>query len=90
VAYSPTSLRFTREQSVGDPISYDFVVTILISWCPKIEVVAGSPTPEREEPLAREISFQPCKEVIEVRCKEAIDGHRDSVREDEQADVLRR
>ena len=45
VAYSPTSLRFTREQSVGDPISYDFVVTILISWCPKIEVVPGSPAP---------------------------------------------
>src|SRR3712207_9292519 len=66
VAYSPTSLRFTREQRVGDPTGDDFVVAILMRWLPHIEVAASSPTPHWEEPLAREIFLQPGKEVIKV------------------------
>ena len=71
-------MRLAREQRVGDPIGDDFVVAILVSWLLQIEVVASSATPQWEEPLAREIPFQPRKEVIEVVYA--------PVRKDEQAD----
>src|SRR5918993_641497 len=66
VAYSPTSLRFTREQGVGDPTGDDFVIAILMRWLPPTAGLISSPTPHWEESLAREILFQPRKEVIEV------------------------
>src|ERR687897_1333496 len=85
VAHGPTSLCLTREQSVGDTIGDDLVVAVLIGWRPRIEVVACSPAPQWEESVAWKTLLQPCKEVIEVRLKEAIDRHRDSIREDKQA-----
>jgi hypothetical protein len=90
VAYSPTSLCLTREQRVGDPVSDDFVIAILISWRRKIiEVIAGSPTPQWEEPLARQIFFQPCKEVINkvVRWNDEVFN---PIREDEQPNGVSR
>jgi hypothetical protein len=62
----------------------------LISWRREIiEVVASSSTPEWEEPLAREIFFQPRKEVIDkvLRWNEEVF---DPIREDEQADGVSR
>src|SRR5918997_1174256 len=83
VAHGPTSLCVTREQRVRVPVGDYFVVTVLIRWLLQIEVVvAGSPTPEREEPVTRELLFQPCNEVIKVV--------REPSREDEQADGLSR
>src|SRR5919107_5684948 len=85
VTYSPTSLCLTREQRVGDPIGDDFVVAILISWRrPIIEVGVSSPTPHWEESLARQIFFQPCKEVIDkvLRWNGEVS---EPIREDKQA-----
>src|SRR5215207_10747494 len=82
VAHGPTSLSLAREQRVRDPIGDYFVVTVLIGWFPKIVVVAGSPTPHWEEPVTRELLFQPCKEVLEVV--------RTPIREDEQANGVSR
>src|SRR5215204_7484413 len=82
VAHGPTSLSLAREQRVRDPIGDYFVVTVLIGWFPPIEVVAGSPTPDREEPVAREIPLQPCKEGLEIVSE--------PIREDEQANGLSR
>jgi hypothetical protein len=66
VADSPGSLRLAREQTVGDPIVDDLVVATLVGRLPQIEVVAGSPAPDWQEPLAREIPLQPRKEVVDV------------------------
>jgi hypothetical protein len=71
VACSPTSLCLTCEQRVGDPIGDDFVVAILMSWCPKIEVIAGSPTPERKEPLGR-FSSSPAKKSSKFAVKKLL------------------
>jgi hypothetical protein len=87
VADGPGSMCFTREQGVGDPISYDFVVAVLIGWLPRAEVVASSPTPQWEEALAQEIFFQPCKEVID----KVLDWNYevfDPIREDEQSNGI--
>src|SRR5919107_2717304 len=89
VAHGPASLCLTREQRVGDPIGDDLAVAILVGWHLHIEVVACSPTPQWEESVAREVLLQSRKEVVEVRSKEAIQGHRHSIREDKQADGRR-
>jgi hypothetical protein len=44
VADGPGSLRFAREQSVGEPTGDDFVIAILVGWFLQTEVVASSPT----------------------------------------------
>ena len=67
---------------VGDSVRDDFVVAVLICWLFPTEVIASSPAPEWEEPLAWEILLQRCKEVIEVV--------RTPVREDEQANGVGR
>src|SRR5215218_11468810 len=89
VAHGPTSLSLAREQRVRDPLGDYFVVTVLIGWFPKkIVVVAGSPTPHWEEPVTRELLFQPCKEVIKVdRLAPQVS---EPIREDDQADGLSR
>src|ERR687889_253756 len=89
VAHGPTNLCLTREQRVGNPIGDDLAVAILVGWYLHIEVVAGSPTPQWEESVTREVLLHPRKEVVEVRSKEAIQGHRHSIREDEQANGRR-
>jgi hypothetical protein len=63
VADSPGSLRLAREQSVGDPIGDDLVVAILVGRLPQIEVIAGSPAPDWQEPLAWEIPSSPAKKL---------------------------
>src|SRR5215207_9492133 len=82
VADGPGRSRPAREQSVRDPVGDDLVVTILVGWLPQLEVVAGSPAPDREEPLAREIFFQPRKEVVDVV--------REPIGEDKQSDGVSR
>ena len=81
MADGPGSVRLAREQRVGDTIGDDFVVAILVGWLLQSDGVAGSPTSQWEEPLAREIPFQPRKEVVEVVYA--------PVRKDEQADGVR-
>src|SRR5215211_6494864 len=88
MAHGPTSLCFAREQRVGDPIGDYFVVTVLIGWLPKNGVVAGSPTPHWEEPVTRELLFQPCKEVIKVGANTYYVS--EPIREDEQANGVSR
>src|SRR5215217_4868743 len=82
VADGPGSVRLAREQRVGDLISDDFVVAILIGWPLPVDAGVSAPAPQWEETLAREIPFQPRKEVIEVVYA--------PVREDEQANGLSR
>src|SRR5215207_1648725 len=86
VAYSPTSLCLTREQGVGDPTGDDFVIAILMRWLPPTAGLISSPTPHWEEALAREILFQPRKEVIKVVPRNAEVNA--PIREDEQANGL--
>ena len=71
-------LRAARRNPIGD----DFVVAILIGWLLQIEVVASSPAPQWEEPIAWEIFLQPRKEGIEVVYA--------PIREDEQANGVSR
>src|SRR5215208_5935103 len=88
MADGPTSLCRTREQGVGDPSGNDFVVAILIGRLHHIEVIVSSPAPKWEELAAREVFFQPCKQVIKVaHCNPEVTA---SIREDEQANGVSR